>query len=132
MLILTEGTAEIRSYAVGMQAFVLVILLPVYGIFSRKYSCNSYMRSTTVLFSLILILFYIATSLGFHISVIFFVWLGVFNVLVITQFWAFATDLLTREAGERLFVIIAFGVYPKPLTDLAEPAVKVLLGSISK
>ena len=109
MLILTEGTAEIRSYAVGMQAVLLIILLPVYGNFSRKYSCNSFMRSMIILFSLILILFYIAASMGFHISVVFFVWLGVYSVLVIAQFWAFATDLLTREAGERLFVIIAFG-----------------------
>jgi AAA family ATP:ADP antiporter len=109
MLILTEGTAEIRSYAVGMQAVLLIILLPIYGNFSRKYSCNSFMRSMILLFSLILILFYIAASMGFHISVVFFVWLGVYSVLVIAQFWAFATDLLTREAGERLFVIIAFG-----------------------
>jgi NADH-quinone oxidoreductase subunit M len=27
-------------------------------------------------------------------------------------------------------VIIAFGVYPKPLNDLAEPAVKMLLNNI--
>ncbi len=109
MLILTEGTAEIRSYAVGMQAVLLILLLPVYGNFSRKYSCNSFMRSIVILFSLILICFYIAASVGFHISVVFFIWLGVYSVLVIAQFWAFATDLLTREAGERLFVIIAFG-----------------------
>jgi AAA family ATP:ADP antiporter len=109
ILILTEGTAEIRSYAVGMQAFLLIILLPVYGSFSRKYSCNSFMRLMTILFSFVLILFYIAASLGFHISVVFFVWLGIYSVLVTAQFWAFATDLFTKEAGERLFVIIAFG-----------------------
>lgn len=109
ILILTEETAEIRSYALAMQAVLLIILLPIYGKFSRKYNCNSFMRSMTIIFSLILILFYLAASLGFHISVVFFVWLGVYNVLVIAQFWAFATDLFTREAGERLFVIIAFG-----------------------
>ena len=109
ILILTEGTAEIRSYAVALQAVLMIILLPIYGKFSRKYKCNSFMRSMTIVFSLVLILFYIAASLGFHISVLFFVWLGVYNVLVIVQFWAFATDLFTREAGERLFVIIAFG-----------------------
>lgn len=109
ILILTEETAEIRSYAVAMQAVLLIILLPVYGKYSRKYNCSSFMRSMTIIFSLILILFYAAASLGFHISIVFFVWLGVYSVLVIAQFWAFATDLFTREAGERLFVIIAFG-----------------------
>ncbi len=109
ILILTEGTAEIRSYAVGIQAILLIIILPVYGSFSRKYSCNSFMRSMIILFSLVLLGFFIAAYLGFHISMVFYVWLGVYTVLVIAQFWAFATDLFTREAGERLFVIIAFG-----------------------
>ena len=77
ILILTEKTAEIRSYAVAMQSVLLIFLLPVYGIFSRKYSCDNFMRTITILFSLILILFYIAASLGYHISVVFFIWLGV-------------------------------------------------------
>ena len=109
ILILTEGTAELRSYAVAMQAVFLIFLLPVYGKFSRRYSCNNFMRAVTIFFSLIFILFYIASSLGYHISVVFFIWLGIYGVVIIAQFWAFATDLLTREAGERLFVIIAFG-----------------------
>jgi len=109
ILILTEGTAEIRSYAVAIQAVLLIFMLPVYGKFSRNYSCNNFMRIVTILFSIILILFYLAASLGYHISIVFFVWLGVYSVVVIAQFWAFATDLFTREAGERLFVIIAFG-----------------------
>jgi AAA family ATP:ADP antiporter len=109
ILILTENTAEIKSYAVAMQAILLIIILPIYGRFSRKYSCNSFMRSMLILFSIILAGFFIAAYLGLHISVVFYVWLGVYSVLVIAQFWAFATDLFTREAGERLFVIIAFG-----------------------
>lgn len=109
MLILTEGTAEIRSYAVAMQALLLIILLPVYGKFSRKYSTSNFMRVITILFACILVLFYIAGKMGYHISVPFFIWIGVYGVIVIAHFWAFATDLFTREAGERLFVIIAFG-----------------------
>ncbi|NLD36749.1 MAG: hypothetical protein GX654_07770 [Desulfatiglans sp.] len=109
ILILTEKTAEIKSYAVAIQALLLIVILPIYGSFSRKYTCNSFMRSMLILFSLILAGFYVAAYLGLHISVVFYVWLGVYTVLIIAQFWAFATDLFTREAGERLFVIIAFG-----------------------
>ena len=43
------------------------------------------------------------------LDVAFFLWLGIFNLLVIAQFWAFANDLYTREQGERLFAIVAFG-----------------------
>lgn len=109
ILILTEGTAEIRSYAVAAQALLLIFLLPFYGKLSRKFSCSGFMRFITILFSVILILFYIVSLFGVPISVAFFVWLGVFSVIVAVQFWAFATDIFTREAGERLFVIIAFG-----------------------
>lgn len=109
MLILTEETAEIRSYAVAMQALLLIVLLPIYGKFSRKFSTSNFMRIITTLFACVLLLFYISGKMGSHISVPFFIWIGVYGVIVIAHFWAFATDLFTREAGERLFVIIAFG-----------------------
>ncbi len=109
MLILTEETAEIRSYAVAIQAALLVIMLPIYGKFSRKFTTSNFMRVITTLFAFILILFYFAAIEGKNISVFFFIWNGVYSVIVIAHFWAFATDLFTREAGERLFVIIAFG-----------------------
>ena len=32
-----------------------------------------------------------------------FLWVGVFNVMVIAQLWAFANDLYTQRQGERLF-----------------------------
>jgi len=43
------------------------------------------------------------------LGIIFFVWIGIFNVLVVTQFWGFANDLYTEEEGKRLFPLIAFG-----------------------
>lgn len=32
---------------------------------------------------------------GFRIGVLFFLWIGIFNLFVIAQFWAFANDLYT-------------------------------------
>ena len=37
MLILTEGTAEIRSYAVALQALLLLVFIPFYAKFSRRF-----------------------------------------------------------------------------------------------
>jgi AAA family ATP:ADP antiporter len=42
-------------------------------------------------------------------GIIFFIWVGIFNVLVVAQFWGFANDIYTEEAGKRLFPLIAFG-----------------------
>ena len=42
-------------------------------------------------------------------GIIFFVWIGIFNLLVIAQFWGFTNDIYTPEAGKRLFPIVMFG-----------------------
>ena len=39
----------------------------------------------------------------------FFLWVGIFNLMIVAQFWSFANDLYTKDQGERLFPIVAFG-----------------------
>ncbi len=39
----------------------------------------------------------------------FFVWLSVFNLLVVSVFWSFMADLFTAEQGRRLFGFVAAG-----------------------
>ena len=46
---------------------------------------------------------------GFRVGVAFFLWVGIFNVLVTAQFWAFANDLYDEESGKRIFPIIGVG-----------------------
>jgi AAA family ATP:ADP antiporter len=40
---------------------------------------------------------------------VFFLWIGIFSLMVIAQFWSYANDVYSPEAGKRLFAIIAFG-----------------------
>jgi len=40
---------------------------------------------------------------------IFFVWLSVFNLFVVSVFWSFMADIYTREQGRRLFGVITAG-----------------------
>jgi AAA family ATP:ADP antiporter len=42
-------------------------------------------------------------------GVIFYLWVGMFGVFMVAQFWAFAADLYTKEDGHRLFPLIAIG-----------------------
>lgn len=109
MLILTEGTAEIRSYAVALQALLLLVFIPIYGKFSRRFDSYRYMQIVTVICVATLLAFAAAGKAGLAVSVPYFVWLGAYSVLIIAQFWAFASELYCREAGERLFVIVALG-----------------------
>ena len=109
MLILTEGTAEIRSYAVALQALLLLFFIPLYGKFSRGFDSYRYMQIVTAVCVATLVGFAAAGKSGVPVSVPYFVWLGAYSVLIIAQFWAYASELYSREAGERLFVIVALG-----------------------
>src|SRR5207237_4608288 len=56
-----------------------------------------------------LVVFY---ELGRHnvsFGVVFFLWVALFNLMLVTQFWAFANDVYTQEQGKRLFAIIGIG-----------------------
>src|SRR4029077_18695026 len=46
---------------------------------------------------------------GVHIGVPFFLWVGIFNLMVVAQFWAFANDLYSHERGQRLFPLVGIG-----------------------
>jgi AAA family ATP:ADP antiporter len=66
----------------------------------------------TLFFISNLVIFYILSVAGVKLGtmgIIFFVWVGVFNVMVVAQFWGFANDLFSPEAGKRLFPLVAFG-----------------------
>jgi AAA family ATP:ADP antiporter len=45
-----------------------------------------------------------------YIGVAFFIWVGIFNVSLVAQFWSFANDIYSKDAGERLFPIIVIGM----------------------
>lgn len=110
MLILTEGTAELRSYAVGVQAVLLVLILPAYGQLVRRVATNRVFQFVMAFFALNLVGFCVAGHAGLRFSFVFFVWASLFAVMAIAQFWAFATDLLDVSSGTRLFGVIAVGV----------------------
>ena len=40
---------------------------------------------------------------------IYFVWIGIFSLMIVAQFWSFANDVYSKEEGERLLVIVGLG-----------------------
>lgn len=53
---------------------------------------------------------------------VFFVWTSVFNLFVVSVFWAFIVDVFTREQGTRLFGFIAAGATIGALSGSMLPA----------
>ena len=109
-LILTEGNAELRSYAIGVQALLLILIIPVYGVLIRHVDTSRVFQRINAFFALNLVIFFLLGQAGLRFGFVFFVWASMFGVMTVTQFWAFATDLFNVKSGQRLFGVIAVGV----------------------
>src|SRR5262245_22521907 len=108
-LILSEGGAEIKSYAAAGQALLLFALVPTYGYIASRVNRIKLINGTGLFFISNLIAFYFLAQLRVPLGVIFFLWVGIFNLFITAQFWSFANDIYSEEEGKRLFAIIAFG-----------------------
>lgn len=108
-LILLDGGAAVKSYAAAGQAALLIALVPAYGWLASRVPRMTLVNGVTALFAASFIAFWAAYQAGMPISVPFFLWLGIFNMLVIAQFWSLANELFSESQGKRLFPIIALG-----------------------
>jgi AAA family ATP:ADP antiporter len=108
-LILDESGAEIKSYASALQAIILLGAVPAYGALAGRLPRRQLINRVTLFFAACLVGFFLLGRLGLNLGVAFFLWVGIFNLMVIAQFWSFANDLYTVDQGERLFPIVQFG-----------------------
>ena len=100
-LILLGGGAEVRSYAAAGQALMLMAFVPLYSAFAARVSRGKLLVGVTLFFIAGLELFTLAVTARVpYVGVAFFIWVGIFNVSLIAQFWSFANDLYTKEAGD--------------------------------
>jgi ATP:ADP antiporter, AAA family len=109
VLILTEAGAEVKSYSSAGQALLLLVLVPAYGAFASRVRPVRLVTTVTLFFASHLVLFIAALAAGRHVGVVYFLWVGIFNLMVIAQFWAFANDVYSEEQGRRLFPLIGVG-----------------------
>jgi AAA family ATP:ADP antiporter len=109
-LILAGGGAEVKSYAAAGQAILLLGVVPAYAALASRLPRRRLINIVTLFFAACLAGFYLLAKAGApYLGVAFFLWVGIFNLMVIAQFWSFANDLYTPEQGKRLFAIVAFG-----------------------
>jgi AAA family ATP:ADP antiporter len=107
--ILSESSAELKSYSSALQAVLLLFVVPAYGRLASHFNRLQLVQWVTLFYAFNLVLFVFALTNGMRIGIIYFLWLGIFNVMVIAQFWGFAADLMTEEQGKRLFPLIGVG-----------------------
>jgi len=103
------GGAEVKSYAAAAIAGILMVLVPVYSSLASHVSRVKLINSVNLFFMACLVAFFILSRAGVPVGVPFFIWVGIFNLVVIAQLWAFANDVYTLGEGKRLFAIVGFG-----------------------
>jgi AAA family ATP:ADP antiporter len=112
LILAIEGGAEYKSYLSGVIALALIGAVPAYAAFAKKLPRNRLVIGATLFFALHLVLFYgagLVPAFRSWLGFVFFVWVGIFNMMVVAQFWAFAADVYTEEQGKRLFAILGVG-----------------------
>jgi AAA family ATP:ADP antiporter len=110
-LILLGGGAEVRSYAAAGQALLLMGFVPLYSWFASRVDRARLLIGVTVFFVAGIELFAAAVAAHVpYVGVAFFIWVGIFNMSLVAQFWSFANDIYTKDAGDRLFPIIMIGM----------------------
>jgi AAA family ATP:ADP antiporter len=109
-LILLAGGAELKSYAAAAQALTLVAYVPLYGWVAQKLPRQRFLAAVILFFIGCIQLFYLGHQADVpHLGFIFFVWVGIFSLTTIAQFWSYANEIYTRPEGNRLFPLIAIG-----------------------
>jgi len=113
-LILAGTSPEFKQYLSAATVILLIFVVKAFSHIASRFARHRLIAWVTGFFIANLVLFYFwyLTSGGklAILGTVFFVWIGIFNVMIIAQFWAFANDLYTQEAGQRIFVLVAFGV----------------------
>ena len=100
---------ELKVYATSAQALLLLGVLPLYARLAGRVRRLALIRVTLIVFVVSLVVFIVLGMNGVPIAAPFYMWLGVVSLLGVAQFWSLAVDLYSREAGERLFGVIAIG-----------------------
>ncbi len=108
-LILMGGGAEVKSYASAGQAALLVPFSLAYGALAKQVNRIRLIVTVTLFFVSNLLMFWLLAGRAVPLGVPFYLWVGVFNMAVVAQFWGFAADIFTAEQGKRLFPVLGIG-----------------------
>jgi AAA family ATP:ADP antiporter len=103
---------EIQSYTGAILAGLFLFIVPLYSSFANRLDRMRLINAVTMFFVVTLVGFFFVGRMGVYptlVAVLFFLWVGVFNLMIVAQFWSFANDLYSPEQGKRLFAIVGVG-----------------------
>jgi AAA family ATP:ADP antiporter len=105
---------EVKAYTSFAQSLFLAGAVSVYARLAARWPRRTLISRATLFCMSNLLVFWLLRP-GFMreqvpgAGVAFYIWVGMFGVFVVSQFWAFAADLYDEERGRRLLPMIAIG-----------------------
>jgi AAA family ATP:ADP antiporter len=110
-----SGAATIPYLFLGTFA-AMMLATPIFGWVTSRYPRRTFLPWVYLFFISNILIFWLVFSLmvddqSDHVWLgrVFFVWLSVFNLFVVSVFWSFMADIYTRDQGRRLFGFITAG-----------------------
>jgi AAA family ATP:ADP antiporter len=104
---------ELKAYSSFGQSLLLVFVVAAYGRLVVRLPRAVLISRATLFCMSNLVIFWLLRRLFADglpgIGIAFYLWVGMFGVFVVAQFWAFAADLYDDEQGKRLLPMVAIG-----------------------
>jgi len=131
------GSTNLWQFWTG--TFVATLALaPVFGWLVARYPRERFVPAVYGFFILCLLIFIPAfraqAQIGVRLlGIVFYIWVSVFNLFVVSVFWSFLADIFDSRQAKRLFPVIALGgtagAITGPLIARALPIESLLIGS---
>ena len=90
----------------------MLLVVPLFGWITSRYRRSRFLPIIYGFFIVNIVLFYFlfeADTGRAWVAGLFFIWLSVFNLFVVSVYWSFMADLFRNEQAKRLFGFIATG-----------------------
>lgn len=112
LILALDSGAEYKSYMSGVIAVSLLVLVPAYAKLVDRWPRRELVVGVTLFFAAHLVGFFALgqfESVRQKLGLAFYLWVGIFNLMVVAQLWSFANDLFDTDQGKRLFPLVALG-----------------------
>jgi AAA family ATP:ADP antiporter len=105
---------EVKAYSSFGQTLLLVGVVSAYGrMVDQLPRAQLITRATLFCMSNIVLFWFLQPDFFIRnlpiTGIAFYLWVGMFGVFVVAQFWAYAADLYVEERGRRLIPLVAIG-----------------------
>lgn len=105
---------EIKAYSSFAQSIFLLFIVGYYGRLAAQWSRITLITRTSLFCIANMVIFWFFQP-GVFVEklplsgIVFYLWVGMFGVFIVAQFWTLCADIYTDERGKRLLPLIAIG-----------------------